>query len=87
MRDPRDRLLRMLEALDRRLAIEDGDTFEQAMTMIRQSTDGPVPERVLVEPVSPEEPMVDLSETPNLRELRARVRDLISTLAETPYSD
>jgi hypothetical protein len=87
MRDPRDRLLQMLEALDRRLAIEDGDTFGEAMAILRESTDGAMPEQVLVEPVSEVEPMVDLSVTPNLRELRTRLRRLIGNLAETPYSE
>lgn len=87
MRDPRSRLIEMLEAFDRRLAAEDRATFDEAMGIMSESTDGPMPERVLVEPVSQVEPLVDLSATPNLRQLRSTLRQMINNLAETPYSE
>ena len=85
LRAPREALIEMLEALHRRLAIEDRETFQKSMTIIAQSIEGPTPERALVEPLSQVEPDIDLSNSPDARELRARIRQLINTLAETPY--
>jgi len=91
--DPRERVIQMLLALERRLAIQDAGTYRRSMAAIRQSTEGYVPERVIVEPIrrgvepAPDlEFAVDLGSAPDLSDVRQKINRLIRDLRETPYS-
>lgn len=73
------RLLRMLSAFDRYLAIEDRRTYEKAMSRIGDAVrEGHVQGAVVVLP--DRERTIDLASAPDLNELRALLTALISSL-------
>lgn len=84
--DPFNRLIQMLEALDRKMAIEDRATFDAAMESLNRSTAGEGPRAALVELARDQEVdavKVDLSGAPDLRETRMMLRRLIGQLRES----
>jgi hypothetical protein len=84
--EPRERLIAMLHAFDRFLAVRDGSTFRNAMSRIRQFTNGGGPERVLFLPVADESVRgeADLSDVPDLSQVRRSVALLIEQLHSEP---
>jgi len=81
---PQLRLIEMLEALDRFLAIQDGATYRAAISSISQSVDGAAPERATVLLTTDGLPReVDLSKAPELDFIRRDLRSLIGSLLDS----
>jgi len=77
---PQRRLVHMLEAFDRFLAIQDRATFMDAMQRLRQHSEGEGPSRVVVIPSGEDEAsrvFINLAEAPNLSDIRGPLADLI----------
>lgn len=75
------RLLQMLSALDRQLAIEDGRTYERAMFSIRDAVRGDGPRGAVV--ILPDrDRTIDLAGAPDLSEPRKLLAALIAGLRE-----
>jgi hypothetical protein len=84
--DPFNRLIQMLEALDRKMAVEDKATYDAAIRSLNRSTAGEGPRAALVELARDQEidaVKVDLSGAPDLRETRMMLRRLIGQLRES----
>jgi hypothetical protein len=80
--EPRERLIAMLRAFDRYLAVRDGATFRNALGRIRDYTRGGGPERVSFVPVADESAphLRELSDTLDLSQLRRSLHALIEQL-------
>lgn len=88
--DPFSRLVAMLEALDRKMATQDRQTYEAAMAQLNQATRGDAPHggpyAAFVEfprDESSEAVKVDLGDAPSLREVRMMLRRLVGELNES----
>lgn len=80
-----ERLIEMLRAFERYMAVRDFATYDDAMERIRRSVEGREPEGVVVLP-SPEDEnnvQVDLSQAPRLTEFRVAVSELVDSLTES----
>lgn len=88
MPEPRKRLIEMLLAFDRFLAVRDRQTFKESMESLRRSlgrtADFGLQDVVVVSDDVRAHP-VSLSETPDLSELRSDLQRLVGQLIETPY--
>jgi hypothetical protein len=84
--EPRERLIAMLFALERFMAVRDRSTFIDAMSRIRQHTSSGGPEQVFFVPVADESVRGDraFSDVPNLFQLRRSVHSLIEQLGSEP---
>lgn len=88
--EPRKRLYEMLRAFERKLAIEDRATFNDAMGRLAENLDGRGPDRVtyeIAEDDDRESLSVDLSRAAPLGELRdriARLAQIIATIEPLP---
>jgi hypothetical protein len=83
--EPRERLVDMLKAFDRFLAIQDRQTYVNAFRIMNRALSeerAPKGAFVLPTPGSREVAPVDLSNAPDLSELRARVRNLAARLSD-----
>lgn len=79
----RDRLIAMLWAFERYMAVRDAETYRTAMALIAESVEEP-PVRAVVLPLPGDEAAaIDLADAPELAEPRRRVRLLIERLAAT----
>lgn len=81
---PQRRLIAMLEAFERHLAIRDRATYEFAIGGIRDSVQGPAPERITVifTADADEGSEISLHDAPDLEGVRTNVRDLIRRLRD-----
>jgi hypothetical protein len=86
MLEPQQRLLAMLRAFDRFLAVRDASTFQEAMRRISEYTRGEGPERVLFVPVADEavDAVRDFSDVPDLSQVRRSLSLLIEQLGSEP---
>ncbi len=86
MLEPRERLIAMLRAFDRFLAVRDGSTFQDAIRRIREYTRGRAPERVLFVPVADEtvDGARDFSDVPDLSPARRSLAPLVEQLGSEP---
>jgi len=84
--DPKHRLIAMLQAFDRYLAVRDNATYQNAMGRIRQNIREGSPERAMFVPVADAVESVgyDLSSAPDLSEVRLSLRRLEEQLREEP---
>jgi hypothetical protein len=80
--EPRRRLIAMLWAFDRFLAVRDSETYRDAIVRLQEYTHGGGPERVSFAPVADTiaTDLRDLSSIPDLSDLRRHVRLLIEQL-------
>ncbi len=81
---PRKRLMLMLEAFGRKLAMEDRATYHLALGRLAETLGGEGPRGAVVQGLDPEQPPVDLAEVPALGEQRAELRRLIDQIREAP---
>jgi hypothetical protein len=81
--DPPRRLIEMLEAFERFLAIQDREIYRAALTSIARTVEGEAPRRATVVLTTDDVPReVDLSETPDLSTIRKDLRRLIIRLLD-----
>jgi hypothetical protein len=84
--EPKERLIGMLKALDRYVAVRDGTTLRDAMQRIRENTRDGAPERVVFVPIADavERDAQDFSDLPDLSQVRSALRLLIERLGVEP---
>jgi hypothetical protein len=76
---PRIRLVEMLRAFERFLAMRDRHTYHLALGRMMQGVHGPRPDQVLVRPALDGE-SVDLSRAPDFGPIRVEIRILLDEL-------
>jgi hypothetical protein len=91
--DSKTLTIEMLKAFDRYLATQDQRTYQQSFGIIRQSIEGPIPDRAVVLPpletgegFSLDAPR-ELVDAPTLDSIRADVRRLINEIFDTPIDE
>lgn len=82
---PQQRLIAMLRAFDRYLAVRDAATYQDAMQRIRDHTSGEAPVQAAFVPLADETALYESSfaDTPNLSEVRLLLTRLIGELGES----
>ena len=84
--DPKQRLLEMLLAFDRYMAVRDGATFQDAMGRIRQNIRDGFPQGATFVPVADTlvSAEANLSNVPNLSEVRLSLEALFRQIHDEP---
>ena len=86
LHDPQKRLVEMLKAFERKLAVEDRDTYDTALTRMNETLRGEGPRGATVELGLDEDRDVriaDLGKAPMLGEVRRETNRLIGQLLES----
>ncbi len=84
--DPQKRLIQMLSAFERKLAVEDRNTYDKALERMDRTLRGEGPRGAVFERARDEDRAairIDLSQAPDLRELRDQISHLIGQLMES----
>ncbi|MDR3525574.1 MAG: hypothetical protein P4L66_15900 [Acetobacteraceae bacterium] len=87
--NPQERLVEMLAAFERKLAMEDRATYHKALARMNEALDSDGPQGAVFELVREQERtpiVVDLGDAPELGELRDEIGLLITRLLESRFS-
>ena len=86
--DPLKRLIEMLSAFERYVAIQDRSVAETSLAVICRAVRGDGPTRAVVELVNDRGPReIDLAEAPDLAEVRQDINYIIHRLMEDGFRD
>lgn len=84
--DPLKRLIEMLGAFERYVAIQDRNVAETSLAIIRRAVSGDVPSRAAVELADDRGPReIDLADAPDLAEVRDDITRIIHRLMEDGF--